>query len=349
MTGGAKHIGDRRLSAWWEPTFAPALHDKLSTHNWDFSNSVGCKGAFLSAAALKLVSKVGEVQIFENLTFEDCDIQGVFEHKPAISFRNCRFHGCDFSFSEWVRTSFRDCEFRECSFALTTFDECEFRECEWEKIGMQGSKTDFIRTFITNPRKFMRAGFSGTREDLKHDKKHVAYQAYRLEQTKAHVSRNILFSHRDVSDNATYYESARAHDFQQVREKIWRDFYSGRFGKGWEKSRIAMNAAHILELIILWVMGVSNKWGESIVRPIICLLISFLIFSMAYKYLDFLCVSSGFLQKSFDISIIAGYGNQYQDGQNVYLRVAQGIQLTISILFYSVFFSTIVSRNSRSR
>lgn len=350
MNAKAQHIGTRRLTGWWEPTFAPALNGTLKLGDWEFTGTTGIKGAFLSADHLYQHAKEGEVQKFENLTFEDCDIQGYFEHKPSILFDKCRFHNCDFSFSEWRRATFRDCEFKDCSLALATFEECEFRDCQWQKIGMQGSKTDFIRTFITNPAELVKAGFSGRQPSHPTPIKHAFHQAYRIEGTKAHVARTLLYSHEEVGDDSTFYQIARLHDIQQIRSKIYHDLYRMVFGETFlEHIRGIYLIPHILEMALLYLLGVTNGWGATLLRPILGLIGTFLIFGLTYQHFGELGAGPNYWQKSFDIATLAGYGNQINLDQCEELRILEGSQLILSILFYTVFFSTAVTRNSRTR
>ena len=350
MNGTAKHIGTRRLTGWWEPTYNPALNGSLTTGDWKFNGTTGIKKAFLSADRFSANANEGEVEKFKNLTFEDCDIQGYFEHKPSILFDECRFHNCDFSFSEWRRATFRNCEFKKCSFALATFEECEFRDCRWQEIGMQGSKTDFIRTFITNPDDLVNAGFSGRQELHASPIRHALHQAYRLEGTKAHVARTLLYSHEEVGDDSTYYQVARLHDLQQLKAKIYHDIYRMAFGKS-AFDRIAglQIISHLLEILLLYVLGIINGWGATILRPILGLAVTFILFGLIYKNAIGLGAGPNYWQKSFDIATLAGYGNQTNLKQSESLRIVEGLQLVVSILFYTVFFSTALTRNSRTR
>jgi hypothetical protein len=350
MSSNHKRISGRRARAWWEPTYDPKLESSLAEHDWQFGSSTGPKRSFLSWHNLKKICQDGQVQSFENLTFEDCDIQGYFEHRPAIAFKKCRFHNCDFSYSDWYRTTFTDCEFKNCSFALTLFDDCEFRDCEWSRIGLQGSKTDFVRTFLNNPRDFVSAGFSGVKAGKENPKEHAAFQSYRLEQSKAQVARTLLHSHKEVGDDATYYQNAKLHDIQEMKSKIYRNAYRLRYREDWcDRGKGLLLIPHCIELGLLFGLGLTNAWGATLLRPVFGLVVIFVLFGFAYGYLGWLCADVQPWQKSFDITMIAGYTNQSEAGQNVALRVMQAVQLVLSIIMYTVFFSTAVSRNSRSR
>jgi len=198
--------------------------------DWDFDSNMGPKNAFLPAAALLARKQIGEPYKLTKLTFEQCDFQGDFDHKPTMQFNECRFSKCDFAYSNWHYTSFRNCEFKDCSFSLTSFQECEFRDCNWAKIGFAGHKTVMNRTFITNPKEFIEAGFSGSDPARQNDKQHAAFQKYRLENTKAHLARGLLYSHEVVGDDETYYWTAQLHDLQQAKARIFTKWFMLRFG-----------------------------------------------------------------------------------------------------------------------
>ena len=53
------------------------------------------------------------------------------------------------------------------------------------------------------------------------------------------------------------------------------------------------------------------------------------------------------LEKSFNISILAGYTLESQSISEDWLRALQALQLVVSVLLYSSFFATIIGRLSR--
>ncbi len=345
-----KPKGLRRADAWWEPTFNPSLHGNLTPSDWNFSNNTGPKKAFLDAALISNIATDGEVLKLDNLTFEQCDLQGHFEHRPNITFSDCRFIECDFSLSDWYRTTFKNCVFDKCSFALATFEECEFRDCRWDKIGMQGSKTDFIRTFITNPESFIRSAFSGTNAKRKDKIKHCFEQKMRLERTKAQVTRTVMQSHREVGDDDTFFQSAKIHDLQQVKSTLYDVVYSFIFRTGVKsKLKIFGLLPLFFEFLILSIFGYCNDWGARLSKPLFLILICFTVFGFAYPIIDGNFDLSFAAEKSFNISILAGYGNSISSQDSQFMKIATFIHILLAILFYTIFFSTAISRNSRSR
>lgn len=350
MANDGLRIAGRRTQAWWEPSYDPHLESKLTLHEWKFNDSTGPRNSFLSSKSLSKICLDGQVQKFVNLTFEGCDLQGSFEHRPAIVFKDCRFYNCDFAYSDWYRVAFSKCIFKKCSFALTTFDDCEFRDCEWEEIGLQGSKTDFNRTFLNNPTEFINAGFSGSKGNHSNPRRHAAYQSFRLEETKAQVARTLLHSHKEVGDDKTYYENARLHDTQELRAKIFSSFYQLRYGASWfERARGFKVIPHILELALLNFLGLTNAWGATLLRPVVGLTSIFIFFGLLYGNFETLGTESDPWKRSFDITMIAGYTNYSGMNTNLYISIVQAIHLVLSIVMYTVFFSTAISRNSRSR
>lgn len=344
MSLESTHIGQRRAKCWWEPTYNPSLQGKLAPCSWKFDDSTGPKQSYLSGEALTAQMPAGEVCKFVDLTFMDCDFQGIFQNEPSIYFDSCRFFGCDFAFSKWHRVTFRKCEFKGCSLALASFTECEFRDCSWTKIGLSGHKTDFSRTFITNPKNLIKAGFSGLDPNASDKRKHGAYQASRLEATKAHVARGLLESHENVGDDRTYYDTARLHDLQQVSARISESWFELRFGA---RSRGLQLFFLIFEWILLSIIGFSNSWGASLLRPLIALILTSAAFSFLYQHL--LTAHSNPWQRAFDIGSLVGYGNAANELQPLLLRELEGLQLIICIFFYTIFFSTAVARFSRAR
>lgn len=101
--------------------------------------------------------------------------------------------------------------------------------------------------------------------------------------------------------------------------------------------------------MFLYLVGVINWWGARLFQPLLILISISIVFSMFYEHVDWSYEIKQPWQKSFDIATLAGYSNQVVSAQPAALRLVEGIQLLASIFLYTVFFSTIVSRISRSR
>lgn len=350
MASMQQQIGNRRVDAWWEPTHNASLANPLPESDWLFVNSTGAQGSFLPADTLCALGAAGVVLKHKGLTFTQCNFQGEFEHRPSMMFDKCRFHECDFAFSSWSFVTFRECEFIKCSISLSVFKDCEFRDCVWQEIGFTGSKTNIDRTFVTNPGDLIGAGFSGVDPGRAGQASHASYQKYRLEGTKSHIARTLLYSHQRVGDDATFYATAKAHDIQQNKAKLYRYIYASLYEKQKYKRLLALLIpAVVIERILLQAMGSLNGWGANLLRPLVGLVSSALVFAVIYRFVPLGENIATPWQKAFDIANIAGYGSQVNNSQSIVLRRVEGIQLIVSILFYTVFFSTAVARNSRAR
>lgn len=261
-------------------------------------------------------------------------------------FDKCVFIECDFAYSSWKDVHFRKCTFEDCSFSLSTFFRCEFRDNDFIRIGFSGSKTDFDKSFVTNPEALIQAGVSATHPENK-SLRHRMYQWFRLHGTKAHLSRTLLSSHNLVGDDKTFYQTAKLHDLQQSKSKISRSIFNIIFSETQGRpSSIASLVSDIVEYTLLRLIGFLNSWGASSIRPLIFLLLSFLAFGFVYSY-AFEVV--GFWQKSLNISMLVGYSNEFSYGLSERLRVVQNIQALFSILIYTVFFGTTIAKLSRVR
>jgi hypothetical protein len=347
VTGTEKRIGSRRTTNWWEP-FYEAAAKPYETSDWNFSQTTGVRCALLTSTCFDKQKIQGDSCKFKNKNFENCDFQGNFEHKPTILFDDCKFTGCDFAYSNWTYANFRNCKFSKCSFSLARFIDCEFRDCSWDSIGISGNKTDLIRSFITNPDRLIKSCFSGT-NPLRNDNAHRFYQKYRLEGTKAHFSRSMLNSNQSAGDDIAFYKTAKVNDVQQTKARIFESIYYLLYEKEDKLSNLIKFFYWTLEIITLYCIGWINGWGSSLFRPFFLNLISFYVFYWVYRLLPNLGSISHPIGKSFDISVLAGFSNQSQLNQTSLLSSIQNIQLIISIMFYTIFLSTAVSRFSRSR
>lgn len=342
------HHGTRRLECWWEPIFNPQLHGKLERGSWLFDDSAGPSKKFLLGESLVEATSKGVLHEVKSITFMDCDFQGRFDPETIVMFDDCRFIRCDFAYSYWKDTHFRECLFEGCSFSLASFDRCQFRDNEWRQLGFSGSKTDLKDCHITNPADFIDAGFSDTRPN-DNRRKHSWYQWYRLQGTKAHLARTLLASHETTGDDSTFYETARVHDLQQSWSVIARNFYNLGFKHEFGRIRAFFGLLFgLLENGLLRFFGLINGWGASILRPLVSLVILSLIFGVAYEFIfDFDRFSA--FQKSFNITTLIGYSNEYSEGISRTLKASQSIHASISIVIYTVFFGTVISKLSRVR
>ena len=341
---GTSHVRNRRATCWWEPFYDPSCEVSSQAWAWDIQADSGPVKRLVTGRKLSEVVSTGETYKVVGKTFSCCDFQGKFDPGSIILFDNCKFERCDFAFSSWRDSNFRNCKFVECSFALSSFERSEFRDNTWEKIGFSGSKTDLNRCFITNPDELISAGYSGCNpEDTSF--KHKMYQWHRLEGTKAHFLRSIVLSHQETGSDKSFYLAVKYHDKASVQSEIYKSLYDLIFLHNRFKSIFKLLFS-VIEFVSLWIFGQINNWGGSASRPLILLILNTYLFKLIY---DFYNVGNLSFQKSFNITILAGYSNEYQFGMSDRLIFIQNIQIIISIIIYTVFFSTVVSKLSRAR
>jgi hypothetical protein len=205
-----RHAGHRRRDCWWEPIYDPDLILDVEPYDWDLNRDVGPFHRFIPASALVARLRPGETFDIHDAMFRECDFQGIFAGDPLIMFHRCRFVGCDFAYSTWRRCHFKDCDFESCSISLAHFDACDFRGCKWTNIGVT-SRTELLRTFISNPAQLVAATVSG-KDPRRPSFEHAMYQWHRLRGTRAHFLRSVLLSHATTGDEHTYYETVKLHE-----------------------------------------------------------------------------------------------------------------------------------------
>lgn len=340
------HIGHRRRDCWWDPIYSPTLDGSLTEGDWDFDQTAGPSQKFFIGQHLDGVVSRGDTFKVVGVTFKDCDFQGVFDSDTLFMFDRCRFVGCDFAYSSWKDTHFRNCEFENCSFALSHFNRCEFRGNKFNSIGISGSKSDFERSFVTNPQALIDAGASRAEGEKPKVRKRL-YQWHRLQGSKAHLSRTLLASHNLVGDDHTFYKTAKLHDLQQSKAKIASNFFELIFSES--RGRFAALVSLLLNLAengLLRVVGLLNGWGSSAFRPLLGIALLWSAFGWAYLHLF---DTAQPWRKSFNITILAGYSNEYVDTITPGLNTAQSFHAVLAVIFYTVFFGTVIAKLSRVR
>lgn len=86
--------------------------------------------------------------------------------------------------------------------------------------------------------------------------------------------------------------------------------------------------------------------GASALRPLIALMTLFMAGSLYYSREKTISLP---LQASFDVTTVAGYTKAVPAGASASLQAAFSVHLLIALIFYTVFFATIVARLSRVR
>lgn len=342
------HYGRRRAECWWEPIYNPKLQGVLKRGSWDFTESAGPSESYFRGSDLHDATTIGEQHEIKSVTFVDCDFQGKFDPETIVMFEDCRFVRCDFAYSYWRDSHFRQCHFEDCSFSLASFSRCQFRENTWRALGFSGSKTDFEKCHVTNVKDLIDAGVS-QKEPGNESRRHALYQWYRLQGTKAHLSRTLLSSHEATGDDTTFYETARVHDLQQSYSVIARHVFNLAFSEDYGRVKAIIGLMlGLLENALLRFFGRLNAWGGSVLRPLVGLVGLQLLFSAIYWFCAQISWHAAF-QKSFNITILAGYTLEYGSETKGILLFVQNLHAAISIVIYTVFFGTVISRLSRVR
>jgi hypothetical protein len=345
----AGHIGNRRATNFWEPIYGPDIKMVGEPYDWDFERDAGPARRLIPGDTLTKKIQAGETLVVRNITFRECDFQGRFQATPIVMFDGCQFIGCDFAYSTWNSAHFKNCAFIGSSLAMATFEKCEFRGCTWERIGVSGNKTDLVRTFIDNPRALVSAMFSGLDPKRATNKEHILYQWYRLGGTRAHVLRAIMLSHATVGDEHVYYRTVELHELQRNRARAQEDWYHIRFSPWPSKLRAIWNAPfHVLNLVLMWIFGLTNGWGESVSQPSVLFGAVYAVFGAIYALVPFSAPITHPWQKSFDITLLIGFTN-HNCPDEWPLTLVQDVQAVLAVILYTVFFSTLISKLSRTR
>lgn len=345
----AEHIGNRRATNFWEPIYGPEIKLVGEPYDWDLERDSGPTRRFIPGETLTRKLLAGETLTIRNITFRECDFQGRFEATSIVMFDGCHFIGCDFAYSTWMNAHFKNCAFAHSSLAMATFERCEFRGCTWERMGVSGNKTDLVRTFIDNPKALVAAMFSGLDPKRVSSKEHACYQWYRLSGTRAHVLRAIMLSHATVGDEHVYYRTVELHELQRNRARLHEDWYHLRFSPGRPRRRAIWHAPlQALNLALMWFFGLTNGWGESVSQPSMLFGAVYAVFGTIYAVAPFSPSVAHPWQKSFDITLLIGFTNHNHVDQWA-LTLVQDVHAIFAVILYTIFFSTLISKLSRTR
>jgi hypothetical protein len=342
---------NRRRTCWWEPTYDPALVGTLVAGSWDFSHARGPTKCHFDGQDFEAAAK-SQRHKFASVTFTDCDFQGFFNSAVQIAFNDCVFTNCDFGLTTWTNIKFSRCKFSKCSFGMTNFNNCEFRACEWSQIGLSPNMLQLNSTYIANPGQFIAAAYTNTDSAVLSSKKaDLLDQVTRLEHTKATIARRIFRNLQEEGDEKAFYDAIKTFQLQQSRARQ----HQARFDMLNLSSPIDRGVADVrfigwyIESLLLRLIGEINDWGASIVKPILLNIISVIFFAVMYHWL---CkptfAADAWMQRSFDITILAGYGD-YDSEKDLRTVIVQNVHLIWATLLYAVTFTTIVARLSRVR
>lgn len=343
-------IRSRRIKVWWEPTYAPGLHNTLTRGSWQLRDNAADQRLFTPNDFRSQVGQRPSKGHFNGARFTWCDFSGKFNTAAGSSFTNCEFEGCDFGTSTWHNVKFTKCKFLKCSFSQSTWIESEFRACHWEEIGISGNETSLQNVYISNPADFVAAAYTNLdRPFLATKNATPEFQAYRLEETKATVSRNIFNNHKTVGDDATFYVAFSNYAKQYSKWLAVSAKWEFGRAKGFGKVLAAFKYGSALaEGWVNVLFGHITKWGSSALRPLAHLLSSFIAFTVIYR-LFYLNSFADSMMVAFDITSIAGFTRSVTKDTTGSLYTVCACNLVVAIMFYSAFFSVAINKISRVR
>lgn len=342
----------RRKNCWWEPTYNPSLASSLKHGTWNLENRGPSGFLFFGEEFVVTIEERKFPSKVPGFKFHQCDFQGFFEPKYQVVFEKCDFIECDFGLSTWRNIKFSKCTFDKSSLSQSIFRRCEFRDCTWVDVGLSPNETEFYDTFINKSWQCVSSAYTNLDADvLEMNNADARYQRMKLATTKSTISRILLNNNSVTADEETYYESVKTYELHQAKgrmiKSIFRAFYDK---KASIRDRIKPFFGTIfwcLEVPILYVFGLVNGWGASLLRPLLYLVLTTIACGWLYNSFSATIDAGGF-QRAFDISLLAGYSN-YSEEKNAALNGLQNINLLLAIIFYTIFFATASSRFSRAR
>ncbi len=328
--------------------YNPLAVDSFPYGDWHASCKHGAAWKTLGASELSDVVRSGFFPKAKDVTFTSCDFFGFFE--TVVVFEGCKFIQCDFGLSAWRRAKFTNFEFHNTSFTQCEFIECEFRSCDWMGTGLSGNETRFDKTLIDNPEQFVDSAFLNIDDKtLKSKGTSRDKQLVRFWETKSVVARQLYNDLKSTGDEDSFYKACKAFIQATCRYKFERAWRPGNRKDGIARRRYTPKLfAAIFEIVLIRLIASINKWGESVIRPLIFLALCFFVFSGVYFALGFEPFP-GSIRKSFEITSVAGYTRGASAEPTKALLVTEWLNLVSAIVFYTVFFSTIVSKICRVR
>jgi len=241
------------------------------------------------------------------IEFSSCDFYGNNGGRK-LTFKNCNFDKCYFSFSIFNDVNFINCKFNSCSFAQAKFYRCIFdSNCSFYEMSISGGKTKFINSEI-NPLEF----FSNIHKPFekkieKYQPENIPEENYRLYRSIVKLSRNILESNNSCSNDELYYFSVKnlllkkvderklytKKKVQDIRENI-NTIKQDNAGKK-NKDRFNLfslklkeiwlhiiNPMFSIEKTAILLFGFMNSWGGSLQRIFVSGVLILLLYSCLY-------------------------------------------------------------------
>ena len=336
----------KRNFAWWDCLYTNK-NVQLKLGDWDFSNNKGPTKYKFEDASLtafqKKIGKTGRIS-FWNVNFDTCDFSGAFEH-GEIKFKSCSFASCDFgSNSVWLKTKFNHCSFKNCSFTLAEFKDCFFYECSWENTTFNGS-TKLINTLVSDACGLINSGYTNLDiAVLEGQSVTPKHQIWRLEQSKAKLSRMLMQGGEYHGDDRAYYTGVRSYLTQAVKSSRSKAHFESENGPKKKLNKILAWLSSF-ELLILNLSGWVNNWGQSIAKPAIFGLGITLAFGTGYAW-ELNSINLGLI-KAFDITFLIGYTKHSILDASILKQVIYAGNAFLGLWWYAIMVPCLVNRISR--
>lgn len=328
----------RRLNNYWEAHFDPDAGDQI-LGSWKIVPRQCIVNSFFDFGNIHNELKLNEraTATYSKNIFCACDFEGEVGTRERVVFKNCRFIECDFEKSFLRNFKFTSCTFERCSFTLCDMSLSELRDCKFFDISVSGNETILYECYLTNPEEFISAAYfseeipKGT--VLRPSEKFKLYKG-----TKATVARGVLFSLKKHGSEGEYYKAVKAHEVAQGASRVAFALYE-------EKFLLALFC--FLQYNMIKFMGYTNSWGKSPVRPVLFGFLVFSIYGFLYYSIGMEPTLFGSVEKSFNVTIVAGYNFAVSDVKLGAHRLIIATQLVLSLILYTSFFSTLIGRLSR--
>jgi hypothetical protein len=330
-----------RQNNFWEPTFKPESSPLSIIFDWkDLEHTNGPKECICRLSSIKDIKRINK-KFFTGSDFVDN-----FDFDTTFTFSECIFEDCHFGWSNWRNVKFQKCTFNSCAFGLTKFISCQFLDCNFKNISVSSNETVFEKCYI-DPQKMINnietnLNFPAILKERGTTKE---YQKYRLAISKAKIAKNLLNSLKEYGDEDMFILSRKIFSKQYNISRIKEAIHTMKTGSKMKRISSFLDLfPRVIESLITPVFGFMNRWGYSIGRITIFGIFILIFFTLIYYYQSNRLVYS--LIKSFDFTLVAGYTKYDFSTMTLYWKFLHILNLAFGILWFSLFFPTILTKTS---
>ncbi|OBU06767.1 pentapeptide repeat-containing protein [Morganella psychrotolerans] len=312
---------DHRVTNFWDVNYEPDFNIDsiellmIGDVNKQTNKEIIDKNIYIGFDEIKKNDERPDVNMrIENKSFKTCDFSGN-NGKKKITFLNCKFEKCYFSFSEFNDVNFTNCNFQCCSFSQAKFYRCFFDDnCRFYNISISGSTTLISQTEI-RASKFFKKIYKPYDEQLdlyKSKGLNRKEEIFRLNRSVLKVSKVMLESNRNCSNDDVFYDSVKNLFIKKLNDKKSSNSYrieqlrielinKKKDVKLKENKAISFRllclfkiiylflfkkTAFFIEGIVMKMFGFINGWGSSLPRVFIFGVLILLIYTIIYMFMD---------------------------------------------------------------